>query len=105
LQAQILTHTHIYAVFEGGVSAPQLAAFNFDWRFKQASDEGCACMHPMLPPGCSVGSGKFEASGIYLELARTIYIRCIYDIVGRKITKCTVKYVVYIRFWPTLDML
>ncbi|KAF5838230.1 hypothetical protein DUNSADRAFT_3210 [Dunaliella salina] len=43
-------------VFEGGVTVPQLAAFNFDWRFKQASDDSCACMHPMLPPGCSVGN-------------------------------------------------
>jgi len=36
-------------------------------------------------------------------LARTIYIRCIYGIFGGKITKYTVKYGVYIRFWPTLS--
>jgi len=35
-------------------------------------------------------------------LARTIYIRCIYGIFGRKITKYTVIYGIYIRFWPTL---
>jgi len=37
-------------------------------------------------------------------LARTIHIRCIYGILGRNITKCTVIYGVYIRFWPTLLM-
>ena len=35
-------------------------------------------------------------------LARTIYIRCIYGIFGRIITKYTVIYGAYIRFWPTL---
>jgi hypothetical protein len=56
----------------------------------------------------------------WLELARTIYIRCIYGIFVRDITKdvghirciCTVlanpKYTimfgVYIRFWPTLNI-
>ena len=34
-------------------------------------------------------------------LARTIYIRCIYGNFGREITKYTVKYGVYIQFWPT----
>jgi hypothetical protein len=33
-----------------------------------------------------------------------IYIRCIYGIFGREITKYTVIYGVYIRFWPTLGM-
>ena len=37
-------------------------------------------------------------------LARTIYIRCIYGTFGREITKYTVIYGVYIRFWPTLCM-
>jgi hypothetical protein len=41
---------------------------------------------------------------IYLELARTIYIRYIYGIFGRKTTKYTVIYGVYIRFWPTLNL-
>jgi hypothetical protein len=35
-------------------------------------------------------------------LARTIYIRCVYGIFGREITKYTVIYGAYIRFWPTL---
>jgi len=35
-------------------------------------------------------------------LARTIYIRCLYGIFGREITKYMVIYGVYIRFWPTL---
>jgi hypothetical protein len=38
-----------------------------------------------------------------IGLARTIYIRCIYGIFGREITKYTVIYGVYIRFWPTLN--
>jgi len=38
----------------------------------------------------------------YVGLARTIYIRCIYVISGREITKYTVIYGAYIRFWPTL---
>jgi len=37
-------------------------------------------------------------------LARTIHIRCIYGVFGRKITKYTVIYGAYIRFWPTLGM-
>jgi len=37
-------------------------------------------------------------------LARTIYIRFVYDIFGREITKYTVIYGAYIRFWPALDM-
>jgi len=37
-------------------------------------------------------------------LARTIYIRFTYGIFGREITKYTVIYGVYIRFWPTLVM-
>jgi len=42
--------------------------------------------------------------GVSLGLAKTIYIRCIYGIFGREITKYTVIYGVYIRFWPTLRM-
>jgi hypothetical protein len=30
------------------------------------------------------------------------YIRCIYSIFGRELTKYTVIYGAYIRFWPTL---
>jgi len=40
----------------------------------------------------------------FVGLARTIYIRCIYGIFSREIIKYTVKYGVYIRFWPTLIM-
>ena len=39
---------------------------------------------------------------LYIGLARTIFIRCIYGNFGREITKYTVIYGVYIRFWPTL---
>jgi len=38
----------------------------------------------------------------YLGLVRTIYIRCIYGIVGKKITKYTVIYGEYVGFWPAL---
>jgi len=46
----------------------------------------------------------FESApaGSYVGLARTIYIRFIYGIFGSEITKNTVIYGVYIRFWPTL---
>jgi len=33
-----------------------------------------------------------------------MYIRCIYGILGRNITKYTVIYGEYVRFWPTLLM-
>ena len=39
----------------------------------------------------------------YIGLARTIYIRLIYAIFGREITKYTVVCGAYIRFWPTLQ--
>ena len=42
---------------------------------------------------------------IYLRLARTIYIRCIYGIFGRGITTYTVIYGGNIQFWPTLNTL
>jgi len=57
--------------------------------------------------GKNAGSGKYQwgiTSGKYIGLARTIYIRCIYGIFGREITKYTVIYGVYIRFWPTLEI-
>jgi hypothetical protein len=38
-----------------------------------------------------------------IGLARTLYIRCIYGIFGREITKYTVIYGAYIRFRPTLQ--
>jgi hypothetical protein len=40
--------------------------------------------------------------GTWIGLARAIYIRCMYGIFGRKITKYTVIYGVHIRFWPIL---
>ena len=40
-----------------------------------------------------------------IGLARTIYIRCAYGIFGREITIYTVIYGVYIRFWPTLQVI
>ena len=43
-----------------------------------------------------------EGMAVYLGLARTIYIRCICGIFGREITKYTVIYGAYFRFWPTL---
>jgi len=45
-----------------------------------------------------------NCTGIYIGLARTIYIRCTYGIFGREIIKYTVIYGVYIRFWPTLHI-
>jgi len=51
-------------------------------------------------------AGKLErlAPVRWVGLARTIYIRCIYGVFGREITKYTVIYGVHIRFWPTLQM-
>jgi hypothetical protein len=46
-----------------------------------------------------VYSGYYKTVG----LARTIYIRCIYGIICREITKYTVIYGVFILFWPTLQ--
>jgi len=40
----------------------------------------------------------------HLGLARTKCMQCIYGIFGREITKYTVIYGVYIRFWPTLSI-
>ena len=47
-------------------------------------------------------ASAIETQCVYVGLVRTIYIRCIYGIFGREITKYTVIYGVYIRFWPTL---
>jgi hypothetical protein len=46
------------------------------------------------------------ARTVCVGLARTIYIyiRCMCGIFGREITKNTVIYGVYIRFWPNLRM-
>jgi len=47
---------------------------------------------------------SYVCVGTFVGLTRTMYIRCIYSIFGREITKYTVIYGVYIRFWPTLDI-
>jgi len=49
-----------------------------------------------------LATNKLRTYSWYLGLARTIFIRCIYGIFGREITKYTVIYSVYIGFWPTL---
>jgi len=41
---------------------------------------------------------------MWIGLARTIYIRCMYGVFSREITKYTVIYGVNIRFWPTLHV-
>jgi len=40
----------------------------------------------------------------YIGSARTIYTRFIYGVFGREVTKYTVIYGIYIRFWPTLGI-
>jgi hypothetical protein len=49
-------------------------------------------------------SRAIATSSLIIGLARTIYIRCVYGIFGREITKYTTIYGVFIRFWPTLTM-
>jgi len=41
----------------------------------------------------------------HVGLARTIYlyIRCVYSVIGREITKCTVVYGLYVRFVCTAN--
>ena len=51
---------------------------------------------------CNSYNGNVQYTCI--GLAKTIYIRCIHGIFGREITRYTVIYGVYIRFWPTLHM-
>jgi len=55
-----------------------------------------------IPQQCTSMCSVCHVYAVYVGLARTIYIRCIYGIFGREITKFTVIYGVYIRFWPTL---
>ena len=72
----------------------------------------CVCLCHMFMYGmqhtgvCGRGAGNDGDVCVctHVELARTIYIRCIYGIFGRKTTKYTVIYGVYIRLWPTLYM-
>ena len=49
-------------------------------------------------------SGHAHVTPTSIGLARTIHIRCVYGICGRKITKYTVIYGVYKRFWPTQQL-
>jgi hypothetical protein len=58
-------------------------------------------MHKKWPYGGQIG----QVAAKLLGLARTIYIRCICGTFGREITKYTVIYGAYIRFWPTLIIL
>jgi hypothetical protein len=44
------------------------------------------------------------AHRIHMVLANPVFIRCMYGLFGREITKYTVIYGVHIRFWPTLCM-
>ena len=63
---------------------------------------GVVCMC-VMHIGCLVKSVIYsDQNG--LGLARTVYIRCIYGILGRDPTKYTVIYVAYLRFWPTLKI-
>ena len=39
---------------------------------------------------------------IYMVLANPIYIRCLYGVLGKEITKYTVTFGVHVRLWPTL---
>jgi len=41
---------------------------------------------------------------LFVGLAKNVYIRCMSGTFGREITKYTVMYGVYIRFWPTLTI-
>jgi len=68
----------------------------------------CVCARvrvcaPLLCDLCTTGTIA------WLGLARTMWgwtinIRCIYGVFGREITRHTVIYGVYIRFWPTLQV-
>jgi len=63
---------------------------------KEKEEEHRQCKHyrtQVYIPGIQITVG----------LARTIYIQYIYGIFGRKTTKYTVIYGVYIQFWPALN--
>ena len=49
-----------------------------------------------------LATGTSGVIGSFVGSARTIYIRFMYGISGRKIATYTAIYGVYIRFWPTL---
>jgi hypothetical protein len=48
------------------------------------------------------GTWMGSQRALYVGLARTIYIRCMYGNFGREITKYTVIHGAYVRFRPTL---
>jgi hypothetical protein len=70
--------------------------------------QACVCSMLKLSTCCLYGWSEpciyAVYDRIYVGMARTIYTRCIYGIFGREITKYTVIYGVYIRFWPTLNI-
>jgi len=54
------------------------------------------------------GTTCTKVTGLFSTISRVgqnhIYIRCIYGIFGRGITKYTIIYGAYIQFWPTLNI-
>jgi hypothetical protein len=63
----------------------------------------CVCVFPPSSAHCCTVA-RHCARRACVELARTIYMQCIYGIFGRDITTYTVIYGVYIQFWPSLCM-
>jgi len=64
-------------------------------------------------PDCAVGGEIWRIGGekwgsrcgqLDMCAGTDIFIRCIYGTFGREVTKYTVIYGVYIRFWPDLGM-
>ena len=70
------------------------------WEYLSGEDD-CFLFFESTTPATA---GRVQIEYTLVGLARTIYIRCIYGIFGRGITKYTVIYGVYIRFWPTLHV-
>jgi hypothetical protein len=61
-----------------------------------------AAAEKVLSSGC-IEMINFKGTGSKcVGWARTIYTRCVFGIFGREITRDTVIYGVYTRFWPTL---
>ena len=64
------------------------------------------CPRLLTADGLVFDAGQTQLSyNKELELARTIYMSCIYGSFGRDITKHTVIYGVYIRLWLTLQVM
>jgi hypothetical protein len=75
--------------------------------------ESCACTscvsisctnHVRMHTICGIYKPAEHYLGACVGLTRTIYIQCVYGIFGREITKNTVIYGVYMRFWQNLCM-